>query len=72
MSQFSKTRNADQATAGAANSAITQAVAKLQTSGTLAGRGSTLETFEMLQWMVNNGFTISYNATSITQAQIGS
>jgi hypothetical protein len=71
MSQFSKTRGADQATANAANSAIPQAVAKLHVSGTIAGRGSILETFEMLQWMINNGFAISYNSTAITQGQIG-
>jgi hypothetical protein len=72
MSQFSKTRAADQTTAATANSVIPQAVAKLQASGTLAGRGSVLETFEVLQWMVNNGFAITYNSTAITQAQIGS
>ena len=72
MSQFSKTRAADQTAAASANSVIPQAVAKLQTSGTIAGRDSVLETFEMLQWMINNGFAITYNSTSITQVQIGS
>jgi hypothetical protein len=72
MSQFSKTRAADQAAAATANAVISQAVAKLHASGTSAGRGSILEAFELLQWMVNNGFAISYNSTSITQVQIGS
>ena len=72
MSQFSKTRIADQAAAITANAAIQQAIAKLQASGTLAGRGTILETFELLQWMINNGFAVTYNSTAITQAQIGS
>lgn len=72
MSQFSKTRFADQTAANTANAVIPQAVAKLRTSGTLAGRGSDLEIFELLQWMINNGFAVTYNSTSITQGQIGS
>lgn len=72
MSQFSKTRVADQVAANTANSVIPQAVAKLHTSGTIAGRGSVLEVFELLQWMVNNGFAVTYNSTAITQVQIGS
>lgn len=72
MSQFSKTRIADQSAAVSANAVIQQAVAKMHASGTMAARGSILEAFELLQWMVNNGFTISYNATAITQVQIGS
>ena len=72
MSQFSKTRAADQAAAVAANAVIQQAVAKLHVSGTVAGRASFLEVFEMLQWMINNGFAITYNSTAITQVQIGS
>jgi hypothetical protein len=72
MSQFSKTRAADQTAATTANAVIPQAVAKLHASGTMATRGSFLESFEMLQWMVNNGFAITYNSTAITQVQIGS
>lgn len=71
MSQFSKTRTADQAAAVTANAVIQQAVAKLHASGTVAGHASFLEAFELLQWMVNNGFAISYNSTAITQVQIG-
>lgn len=72
MSQFSKTRVADQSAAVTANAVIQQAVAKIHASGTMAGRGSILEAFELLQWMVNNGFAITYNSTAITQVQIGS
>jgi hypothetical protein len=71
MSEFSTTRASDKATAISANSSIQTAISWLR-SNTQFSRLSDLEVFEVIQWLLNNNFTITYSGTAITSAQTGS
>lgn len=72
MSQFSTSRSGDRAAAVVANAQLQPAINALTGSRTAANRMNHLEAFELLQWMVNNNFAVSYNSVALTSAQLGS